>query len=422
MSHTILTFVTPVQQQKVDDLRALVNEIGKDIQGNSYIPFPSFRLLHFASLVLDDGTGPGSSGPLFVFESNFDGTLDAYLDELFNRAADALHRIYGCCVGYSAMNAGDRAQILSYLRAHVLRPSACYVGTAGRTLERIKQESSLTESLQGSLDDLIKKGDAGSPPSAIRQKLQTFVRTQPGLNWALNSPRRLTSAEQFMPWIRIIVAASIALVLLPVLIPVLLVGVIVLRYKETRDPPTPSEDKDHTKELLEREDRTHIVQNHMASITVVKPGIFRQITLRTVLLLADLVAGISLKGTLLGIPSIHFAHWSLIDNGRRLLFLSNFDGSWENYLDDFIDKGSFGLTAVWSNTAGFPSTRFLFFGGARDGARFKAFARDSQRYTNAWYSAYPDLTVQTIDKNSNVRDSLFASLDDAATRAWLWRF
>ena len=160
----------------------------------------------------------------------------------------------------------------------------------------------------------------------------------------------------------------------------------------------------------------------MASITIVKPGLFRQFTLRTVLWLVNLVARISTNGKLLGIPSIHFAHWALIDNGKRLLFVSNFDGSWENYLDDFIDKASAGLTAIWSNTVGFPRARFLAFDGARDGARFKAYARDSQRYTNVWYSAYPELTVETIDNNSSIREDLFTSLDDAATRTWLWRF
>jgi hypothetical protein len=422
MSHTILTFVTPVQGHKVDELRSLLNEIGKDIKGNRLIPFPSMRLLHFASLWLTEGPGEGEFAPLFVFESNFDGPLDAYLDELFDRAGASLHLLYGCCIGYPARSAADRDQLKAYLRAHIVRPNACYVGTAGRTLERVKQESALTDSLQGCLDDVVRKGFAGTAPESIREKLQAFVRTQPELRWALRAPRRLASAQVVLPWLRMIAAGLLLLVFLPVLLPGLLVGLIVLRYKETHDPPPPTEDKNHTKELVEREDRTHIVQNHMAHLTVVKPGTFRLLTLRAVLWLANLVAGVSNRGALLGIPSIHFAHWSLIDNGKRLLFVSNFDGSWENYLDDFIDKGSFGLTAIWSNTVGFPRTRFLFFDGARDGARFKAFARDWQRYTNAWYSAYPDLTVQTIDNNSNIRDDLFSPLHHAAIRAWLWRF
>ncbi len=95
------------------------------------------------------------------------------------------------------------------------------------------------------------------------------------------------------------------------------------------------------RQLLENENQTKIVQNHMASITIVKPGWLRRTALWSVLWAVNLLARArATHGELSGIPSIHFAHWSMIDNGRRLLFLSNFDGSWENYLDDFIDKAA----------------------------------------------------------------------------------
>jgi len=166
---------------------------------------------------------------------------------------------------------------------------------------------------------------------------------------------------------------------------------------------------------MEKENRTRSVQNHMASITVVKPGWLRRATLWLVLWAVNLLARArATHGELSGIPSIHFAHWSMIDNGRRLLFLSNFDGSWENYLDDFIDKASIGLTGVWSNTLKFPRTYFLVFGGASDGPRFKAVARDSQTVTNAWYSAYWDQTVQGIDNNSSIRENLLKPLNTEA--------
>ena len=124
----------------------------------------------------------------------------------------------------------------------------------------------------------------------------------------------------------------------------------------------------------------------------------------------------------MGIPSIHFAHWSLIDDGRRLLFLSNYGGSWGNYLDDFIDKASTGLSGIWSNTTDFPPTRFLVLDGSRDGPRFKSFARSKQSATRVWYSTYPDLTVQNIDHNSAMREDLFTPLDETAVRSWLHRF
>jgi hypothetical protein len=179
-------------------------------------------------------------------------------------------------------------------------------------------------------------------------------------------------------------------------------------------------DPNNLKQLVEKEDLTHNVQNHMASITIVKPGWLRRVTLWAVLWAVNLLARArATHGELSGIPSIHFAHWSMIDGGRRLLFLSNFDGSWENYLDDFIDKAHRGLTAVWSNTVGFPRTRFLVDGGATDGPRFKAVARDAQTATNAWYSAYRDLTVQGIDKKSTIREHLSEPASRQSPESWL---
>jgi hypothetical protein len=312
--------------------------------------------------------------------------------------------------------------MLSFLRAHVVRPSAYHIGNVGRSVVRTLQEDALRDNVEDFLDGVVRQGNVGTPV-AIRQNIQNFVRSKPEFAWAGSAQPRQTAMEHFVPRFKIAVVAVIALLLLPLLIPLAIVWIVMLRWTETHEAPPPEFDvKDHVKELVKREDRTHIVQNHMCSITTVKPGTFRRCTLRGLLWVVNLLARTSDKGELSGIPSIHFAHWSLIDNGRRLLFVSNFDGSWENYLDDFIDKASVGLTAIWSNTLGFPKTSWLVLEGARDGSRFKANARDKQTYTNVWYSAYKPLTVQTIDNNSAIRDDLFTTLDETATRDWVRRF
>ncbi|HEY0371349.1 MAG TPA: hypothetical protein VGD79_05080, partial [Thermoanaerobaculia bacterium] len=100
---------------------------------------------------------------------------------------------------------------------------------------------------------------------------------------------------------------------------------------------------------------------------------------------------------------------------------SNFDGSWENYLDDFIDKASKGLTGIWGGTIGFPRAHYLLFGGATNGSRFKAIARNKQVPPRVWYNAYPALTVDAIANNSAIRRDLFATLDADAARLWLHR-
>jgi hypothetical protein len=422
MKQTILTFITKVDPNpdRISDLKKLLNGMANpDVEHNTVIPFAELKLLHFASLVLNDAPGYGA---YLVFENNFDGPLDPYLEDLYAHAAAGLHTIYSFCPDYPAASAADKAAMLSYLRTHVVRPNAYHIGNVGRSVERTHQEDFLRDSLEDFLDGVVKQGNIGSPGS-IRQRVQAFMSSQPQLSWAANVPPRQTAMEHFLPRLKIVIAAVVALLLSPLLIPLAIVWIVMLRWTETHEPaPAEIDVNAHVKDLVEREDRTHIVQNHMCSITTVKPGVFRRVTLRGVLWLTNVIARTSDKGELRGIPSIHFAHWSLLDNGRRLLFVSNFDGSWENYLDDFIDKASTGLTGIWSNTVGFPRANWLVRDGARNGSRFKANARDKQTYTNVWYSAYKQLTVQTIDNNSRIREDLFTSLDEGATRDWLRRF
>jgi hypothetical protein len=312
--------------------------------------------------------------------------------------------------------------MMNYLRAHVVRPNAYHIGNTGRDAARILQEKALRTALEQRCDSLVQNSQATSEP-AVLADLQNFVRSDPQWSWVPGVGPRETFAQKLSAWFKLIAVVVLLVALLPAEIILILLWALVLRYKESTDSvQTEAADSDNLQKLLDTENRTASVQNHMSSITIVKPGWLRRTTLRAVLWAVNLQArALATHGTLSGIPSIHFAHWSMIDNGRRLLFLSNFDGSWENYLDDFIDKASAGLTGVWSNTLNFPRTYFLIFGGATDGPRFKAVARDSQIVTNVWYSAYWDLTVQGVDNNSSIREDLLKPLDATAASAFLRR-
>jgi hypothetical protein len=206
--------------------------------------------------------------------------------------------------------------------------------------------------------------------------------------------------------------------------------VVWLRYRESHDQ------QDDTLPLPEfvaglqiREDLEP--QNHLVSVTEVKRGLLRLLTLRLVLFGINLLARfIATKGDLGGIVTIHFARWVILNppgaSRPRLLFLSNYDGSWENYLGEFIDRASAGLTAVWSNTQltaghGFPNTQWLALrGGSRDEQRFKNYARQSQQTGGIWYSAYTSLSMKHITNNREIRVGLFDTSVNAAE--WLGRF
>ncbi len=432
MNQTILTFITKVKPDGVTALAALLDLISVNPEANIHIPFRSLQTLHFASLVLHESA---EYGTCLVFENNFDGGLEDYLLDLYAHAGAGIHLIYSFCQDYSVSSAADREGILSYLRAHVIYPNAYHIGNTGRGAQRILQERDLRTALEDQCDHLPQ--GATSSVQSVWAALQQFVRTDPRWSWAIPSAEpREPFAQKFAAWsklllvvalvIALIVAAFVCrpgLIVLVAFVCFVVTWFLVLRFKESQDDvQLKSANAGNVQALFEKENHTSSVQNHMASITIVKPGWLRRSTLRIVLWAVNLLARVfSTTGTLSGIPSIHFAHWSMIDNGRRLLFLSNFDGSWENYLDDFIDKASHGLTGVWSNTINFPRTYFLIFGGATDGPRFKAVARNSQIVTNVWYSAYWDQTVQGIDNSSSIREDLLKPLDPASASALLQR-
>ncbi len=100
----------------------------------------------------------------------------------------------------------------------------------------------------------------------------------------------------------------------------------ILVVKERIDPvQTQAAPAAYVDEVQEDEDTLGVAQNHLSSVIPVKPGILRASLLPVVLYVLNLVARINgTHGELGGIPSIHFAHWSLIDGGRHLVFVSNY--------------------------------------------------------------------------------------------------
>ncbi|MBW4675181.1 MAG: hypothetical protein KME52_14520 [Desmonostoc geniculatum HA4340-LM1] len=106
------------------------------------------------------------------------------------------------------------------------------------------------------------------------------------------------------------------------------------------------------------------------------------------------------------IGTIHFAIWSIIDDGKRLLFQSNFDGDLIEYLKDFSNYASEGLDAVFSNCVGYPE------GGAKDYPAFEKFAADHLIDCQHYYNAYPKESVKNIKKALKVRDSLIDLLQE----------
>ena len=101
--------------------------------------------------------------------------------------------------------------------------------------------------------------------------------------------------------------------------------------------------------------------------------------------------------------TVHFARWTLL--GRQVLFCGSYDGDYSSYLGDFSDQ-AWGVNLVWSNTFGFPATRFLIRDGGSDLEGFEAHALTHYSPAPVFYSAYREHTVPNILRYLAVRDEL----------------
>jgi hypothetical protein len=126
------------------------------------------------------------------------------------------------------------------------------------------------------------------------------------------------------------------------------------------------------------------------------------------------------RGRLARVSTIHFARWVFLDNKKRLLFASNYDGSLESYMDDFINKVGFGLNVVFGNGIGYPRTRWLILDGAKNEQKFKYVLRRHELPTEVWYNAHPGLTALDRHRNRLIREGAERrSLSDTEAERWL---
>jgi cytochrome P450/deferrochelatase/peroxidase EfeB len=197
-----------------------------------------------------------------------------------------------------------------------------------------------------------------------------------------------------------------------------------LRQLEDRDwPDGRSPSLPWVKRVAGSEDRPGHLQNHFISVSRLKAGPVRRLTLALAMWgIEKLLAHGFPPGFASDIGTIHTARWVRLPGSRELLFTANYDGSWESYLEDFIMLAHEGQTAAWSNAEGFPPTRGLSGRGASDGDRFKRWVRLQQQPTGAWYTRFPRLSMDRIRRDAEIVQGLAQAATDVEARRWLTLF
>ncbi len=465
MSHAMVTIAAPIAADQVEQAAGMIAGLGNP--AGDELRAALDRLdgddgVHFVSLHAIAPDDPQGRMGHLVLELSADGADDTAIERLVDRIGDRLQPVFALATDRGGAGLGQ------FLKSHTVGvghgwfdpAGLAFAGTPGMSVGRIRQEAKLGEALTSRLEHQ----DAGFSALDRLDGVRAAIRKDPAFSWALETPASLPQqpdnkglklylalAASFATtylWPLAIVAALIAAGLIMAalnvaatgrwaplawmeVVVVAFVGLVLaapvalylsLRSKESSDwAQDAAPRRDILRRILEHENQG--AQNHMISVTTIKPGVTRMVTLRIVFWAIGQLARLSFKpGRLQDIGTIHFARWVTLPKSRQLVFFSNYGGSWESYLEDFITKAHKGLTAVWSNTVGFPRTENLIQKGATDGERFKRYARHSMQPTPFWYSAYPALTTANIRTNAAMRCGLAAAMTDEEATAWLALF
>jgi hypothetical protein len=432
---TVRARITPGRLAQLKNELAIVNA---DIEHNELVPFARLGRVHFARFVILDEPVAAAGGvapqgddqfaPSLVFASNVDAPLSDYLDELMSVAADGLDRIFSNCEGYPAPGQLTNEARTDYLMARGIKTQAFYVNTIGRMVTQVKDEARLREAIEDFLERQPAATLATWPASRVGSAIQEFVRGEQSLVWAQAQARGLAFWWRVKEWTRFILVILILLALLPLFIVLLPFFIVLLRYHEKKDARGGNFRLSSMARGQLENFEDQVVQNQISAVGHIKPGWFRGFTVRALLMgLSFSVRHVYNSGDLgtvkplglVGVNTIHFAQWIMIDGGRRMLFLSNYDGSLGSYMDDFVNKVAWGLNAVFSNGASYPKTDWLFLHGAHDEQGFKAFLQKHQIPTQAWYTAYKQSTALNLTNNAKLRAGLFDTLSEEGRADWL---
>jgi hypothetical protein len=408
-------FLAPLLEGQEVSLHALLETMNGDDgladPNNTLVPFGLFDRLHFARFTILTSSTREDIGvygfpaadwpPSLAFLGDCDGPAGTFIAELVKKAGPGLQLIFAHCQGFDRND-----DLLSWLRQHAISPTASYVNWLGRTVARIREDRALQQALSKRWQEIADEASAQAPDE-IYARLMEFIDEEKRAGRLILTPDVPTSLTwRIRNLAHLIVVPAGLLVASPILLLVSPLLAFRLRSLEKSDPEiTLRSDQNHVRRLAAIEDRD--VTNQFSAFGELKPGLYRRYTVVLLLVLLNYASRhIYRRGYLTRVQTIHFARWVMLDNKRHVYFASNYDGSLESYMDDFINKVAWGINMVFGNGVGFPGTRWLIHGGAKHEQKYKNFLRRHQLPTQVWYKAYPGLSVADLNRNTRIREGI----------------
>jgi hypothetical protein len=102
------------------------------------------------------------------------------------------------------------------------------------------------------------------------------------------------------------------------------------------------------------------------------------------------------------IGTLHEARWVLFDDDTRLLFMSSFDGDWDQYIDDFAQIIGAAIDEILQHVEGYPGFT---------SPHIREFLCGNQSTASWYFRAYPEQSVKEVHKAIRVSNAFQELLD-----------
>ncbi len=448
MIHSMLTVVIPFDNTLSGEVEKCLDSIGNPVRTATRDRLDEAEFMHFMSINVIRGDADASAQ--IVMEISADGASPSVIDRtalVINEELTGLFEKARISLGGAALAEFLARHQVDVGQGWFSTPGLNFDGSPEMAVPRIRKEAQLAKLVATILD--------AAPPFKSALQTLAWVRSKlwadEAMKWAfvaepapclkgkpnviLGVPQILLSLVKEFLWPFLLLAAvafaliwwlasakaAVWLTLLILAAEIVLAAAVyyALRRKEKTDvSDVPLPDPAITADVMTRENYT--AHNHLAALSVMKPGRLRHFTLRFGLWAAGQIGAYGSRPSFLGDTGmIHFARWILLPGTDKLLFFSNFDAPWESYIQDFIQIAPNGVTGIWSNTVGFPLTENLFGKGAVDGDRLIPWTRCQQYPTRFWYTAYSDITQDRVRTNAAIRQGIALASTEADAEDWL---
>ena len=341
---------------------------------------------------------------------------------------------------------------INILQRHRVPDSAFFVASCGISVGEIRQEAHLRAVLREWVvnmgPDKLGRLDPRQARYIAREHVQSLEgvvhQSAPGEDWLRKLARHtnllfallcfptfgvlfrdMTEAvERARPvGTRWLVRAGYALWWLYAAIPVAVafVWVRIVEWMEEHPPP-PTPDSEQVRRIEVVEDSRP--KNELTVWFPVRPTRMGRLLMRVVLYGSELgTRHLWTNGRLAGAENIHFARLVLVDQAQTMVFMSDYQGSFDGYIEHFIGVGgrTRAVVPISSRLEGCPETRWLYNKVDPPAFRqgWRQLIRAHQRQAAIRYVAYEGLSANDIIQNRRIRQGLFADrLSAAEEDAW----